>query len=405
MTAYKWKLLSQIVDITGTWGISFLFSSFSAVLAEGILLVHSPSYNKRTTASYAQITAFVLSLFLCSTLYGVYQYTHNEPVEKTASIVLVQANGNSWTDSNELTAILNSEKLTDKAIKEVGYKPDLIVWNESVISSRVFPNASKFYLTYPEQNPLRPFIDETDIPFVIGGPFLVGWDISDRPQIANSALFFDKDGFPSDFYGKMHLVPFAEYIPFSEYPIVQKILNRLIGFSDGWTPGIVPELFEVEVQNSLTQDKTIKIGCPVCFDDAFPSVCGKLFKAGADVLVNITNDSWSATNSAEYQHFVISSFRAIEYRIPLVRAATAGYTVAVDTKGRIIADLPLFTEDAMVVDVPITKRIQTTYSRLGDWLPWTCLILTLLFGLFNTFIQKKQSLERKSTAEKMDVTL
>ena len=40
MTAYKWHFFTQIVSLTGTWGISFLFSMFSAVCGEGIYLLH-----------------------------------------------------------------------------------------------------------------------------------------------------------------------------------------------------------------------------------------------------------------------------------------------------------------------------------------------------------------------------
>ena len=35
MSSWHWKLVTQIVSITGTWGISFLFALFAAVIGEG----------------------------------------------------------------------------------------------------------------------------------------------------------------------------------------------------------------------------------------------------------------------------------------------------------------------------------------------------------------------------------
>ena len=39
MTAYKWKTITQIADITGVYGVTFLFVLFSALLGEGTILL------------------------------------------------------------------------------------------------------------------------------------------------------------------------------------------------------------------------------------------------------------------------------------------------------------------------------------------------------------------------------
>ena len=99
-----------------------------------------------------------------------------------------------------------------------------------------------------------------------------------------------------------------------------------------------------------------------------------LFLNGTELFVNITDDSWSLKKSSEIQHFVIASYRAIEYRTTLVRSANAGYSVVVSPSGKVIADLPLFEEAALDFDIPVYKRVMTTYARFGNWLPYLCLI-------------------------------
>ena len=123
-------------------------------------------------------------------------------------------------------------------------------------------------------------------------------------------MLIGPDGTEIDHYGKIQLVPFAEYIPYSDRPWMRSLMQKIAGFSSGWMPGDRYVIFNIPVKNG----ETLSFSTPICFEDAFPEVCRKLFFAGSEVFINITNDSWSKTNSAEYQHFVISSYRAKEFR-------------------------------------------------------------------------------------------
>ncbi|MFC2280549.1 MAG: nitrilase-related carbon-nitrogen hydrolase, partial [Treponema socranskii subsp. buccale] len=127
----------------------------------------------------------------------------------------------------------------------------------------------------------------------------------------------------------------------------------------------------------------VRVSAPVCFGDAFPSdVCGPLHRYGSDVFINITDDSWSNTKSAEYQHFVIASYRAIEYRTTLVRSTNAGYSVVLDPAGKIVADMPLFEQDALAVSIPVYKRSTTAYALFGNWLPFVFGVLIIAYCLY-----------------------
>lgn len=375
MTSYKWNLLPQIVDITGTWGLSFLFSLFGALVAEGIYLLSSSvaRNNKTLFFQYRQLTACCMALFAISMVYGAWQLNKELVPVKQMETVMVQQNIDSWVVGSDQQPIQISQDLTDAAVEDcveaTGAKPDLVVWSESVLSYS-FPESEFYYHSSPDSRPLIPYIREMDVPFVIGGAATV-----DRVKrmYSNAALFFDHAGEYQGYYGKMQLVPFAEVIPGAQYEWVRKLLDAIVGFSSGWTPGTELTLFTVPLKTG--GDVTISI--PICFEDAFPMVCRALFKAGSEIFVNITNDSWSMTNSAEYQHFAIASFRAMEFRTTLIRSTNSGYSVVVNPKGQVIADMPLFEETSLYTSVPIYQRTMTVYCLFGNWLPALCFILAL----------------------------
>ena len=176
-------------------------------------------------------------------------------------------------------------------------------------------------------------------------------------------------------YAKMQLVPFAEFMPFIDNPLVQKFFQSIVGFSSGYEQGRRYKGFNVR----NAKGENISFAAPICYEDAFPALCAHLHQRAGDLLINLTNDSWSQTNSAEYQHFAIAYFRAIELRTSLVRSTNSGYTCVIDPKGRVKASLPLFQEGFLHVDVPIYSYKHTPYLIFKDWLPLVLFIILLRY--------------------------
>jgi apolipoprotein N-acyltransferase len=390
MSAWRWHLITQIVDIFGTRGISFLFSFFSALVGEGLLLLERADFtgtakNKTMSAKpyrlyaytpYTYTAALCAILFTASTLYGIYQYTKKREPVKIVRTVLVQKNSDAWLIGDPDTPVLTAQELTLQQTQNAARKPDVVIWSENDLTYPL-PNAYRYYTYSPKQNPLVPFIEQTGVPFIIGGPV----ELEHKENAANalrefnnSALYFDKNGTWVDFYGKIHLVPFAEVIPYADKEWVRNSMQTLVGFSSGWTSGKFYTLFDIPLENG-----SVKVSTPVCFEDAFPSVCRHLFFAGSEAFYNITEDSWSRTKSAELQHYVIASFRAQEFRTVLVRSTNSGFSSVTDPAGRILYSLPLFKSTSGTFDVPIYKRTITAYARFGDWFPVSLFIIWILF--------------------------
>ncbi|TFG57700.1 MAG: apolipoprotein N-acyltransferase, partial [Spirochaetales bacterium] len=119
---------------------------------------------------------------------------------------------------------------------------------------------------------------------------------------------------------------------------------------------------------------------PICFEDAFPYLCRNFVRQGAEMLINLTNDSWSKTDSAQIQHFVAARFRSIENRTVLVRSTNAGVTSVIDPHGRLIHSLPYFTEAFLAASIPVYSSGRSSfYTRFGDFLPYLCLGLCFAY--------------------------
>lgn len=400
MTAYKWKLITQIADITGVYGVTFLFALFSAILGEGTLLLGELSNScagKTIFSSYKRTCAAALALFTVTVFYGAYRLLEKRNPVKFMNTILVQQNRTPIRKLEEENILL-SQKITREKLSEYpinGEKCDLVVWSEAVLLKR-FPAAELYYKFFPAESPLINFIRESDTPFIIGAPVVFD---DEKHEYGNSALLFDRDGKYSGFYTKMHLVPFAESIPFRQYERVRKIIKSMIGFSYGWTPGKKPVIFEISLCQKAEPEKDYNlysivkrmpkkpvesafISTPICFDDSAHEVCHALYRSGSEVFVNITNDSWSKKESSEIQHFVVAHYRSIEYRTTTIRSANAGYTCVIDPTGRVLAELPLFEEGALSYRVPIYERKMTLYAVYGDWFPYTLIFLVFAYIFF-----------------------
>ena len=423
---YRWHSFTQLAAITGTYGITFLTVMFDCIIVEACTnYIQSykahPEYRLNCFTSTINAAKTFAILFGITLFWGNCEYNIARTPQKTLTTVMVQQNYDPWNIASEDSeTILKSEELTEKKVQELRLlekKPQLIVWSEGSLQ-RPFPGAYDVYDWEPSEYPLLSFIKINAVPFLTGGIYkkteyteeIVQNDdgtsyLERNPtyKYYNITAMFDSDANFRGYYGKLHLVPFAESIPGIDNPIIKKVFRKVVGISAGWTPGEQLTYFEIpctyydrqttprvnNINISIPYDVAqqneqplVRICTPVCFDDAFTDVIRPLFLNGAELFVNLTDDSWSLKKSSEYQHFCIASYRAIEYRTTLVRSTNAGYSVVVDPSGKVIADQPLFEDSALAYDVPIYKRVITPYARFGNWLPYSCIVLFALVSIF-----------------------
>ena len=388
---YPWGLIAypagaflplvQFVDITGIWGLSFLMALINALIAEAALV--RPTISGRRLNLFRQ-AVFGIFLVACAVVYGVIRMAIPIPAATSASLLLVQQNSNPWETggkSNAAAVQVNMD-LTRQGLLASHPSPDLAVWSESSVTNAWVDPSNRLN---PPDDPLEPFCRSVGVPILFGGIVVVNYE---QQAYMNAAILVSPQGKVIDTYGKMHPVPFAESIPFFEYPAVQKFFRNVVGVWNPWYMGSRYTIFDVPLQAG----GNLRFGVPICFEDAFCDLDRGFFLRGADMLINITNDSWSNTWSSEIQHFTVARFRAIENRRVLVRSTNGGVSGVVGPWGEVWGRMPFFQQAWRTVEVPVYKENTfTPYTRYGDWFPRVLAAGLLVVLVFNATKKKRPS--------------
>jgi apolipoprotein N-acyltransferase len=175
----------------------------------------------------------------------------------------------------------------------------------------------------------------------------------------NSAVLLRPDGDFVDRYDKINLVPFGEYVP-KFFGFVNRITQEISDF----VPGDRIVTFPMDDH---------RLGVFICYESAFPHEVRQFTKAGAQVLINISNDGYFGHSAAREQHLEIARMRAAENKRWLLRSTNDGITAVIDPAGRITLRLPMFQETAARVGYQYNSEV-TFYSAHGDWFAWGCLV-------------------------------
>ena len=350
-TQYRTLPLIQIADITGVYGLSFLIAFANVVIYRIIR-----GMTKKEAGAYPTGSAVVLVLLLAATLgYGFHRLKTPERGD-LLRVALTQGNipqDVKWDPAFQDATISVYEKLSRQACAGGS---DLVVWPES---------AAPFYLQNDVKNAARikSLATELKTCMVIGSP---AFEMDkQKTRYLNSAFLLAPDGGVLGRSDKMHLVPFGEYVPLAKFlPFVNKMVAGIGDFSPG---------------AALTPLNTGKgtIGVLVCFEGIFPELSRAYVRAGSRLLVNITNDAWFGRSSAPYQHLSMTVFRAVENRVPLVRAANTGITSIIDSRGHIRGMTQIFKETYLTGEVRLGER-GALYTRVGDLFALVCLGAALL---------------------------
>ncbi len=369
---YPWGMLGtsqyavipmiQIASLTGVWGVTFVVTLANAVIAW--YLSGAASRSRRGPAA---LIALAVSLVLTLGWAGVRAVGDSmaRAPARSVRLALVQQNDDPRKDDyREVYDTLR--RLTDSSLSS---HPDLVVWSETAFvpnirrwsqeDPKVFPLAAlvRDFLSYQKSTRQWLLTGNDDYSLVKRGG-------AEERLDYNGAVLFSPAGERVETYHKIHLVPFTEYFPYKkQLPAVYALLQSFDAYL--WEPGDRRVVFH---------HPKFAFSTPICFEDVFPNDVRKFVREGAEVILNISNDYWSLTETEAMQHSANAIFRAVENGRPVARASASGLTCVVDPRGRILAKAPLYAESRLVVDVRLAPAGQTLYTRWGDWFPVVLLV-------------------------------
>lgn len=359
--------LIQIADLAGVYGITLLIVLANIVLHRALRAVSGAG------VPYPVKSAIIVLILLIGTLfYGFNRLNESyNTYTKPLRIALIQGNipqDVKWSPEFRERTIDTYVRLTQEASKE---GIDLIVWPESAVPF--------FFQDEPLQAArIRNLAREMNAYLLFGSP---AHELRNGKSIfLNSAFLVSPSGETVGRADKLHLVPFGEYVPLGN---ILTFINKIVVGIGDFAPG--------EQAIPLDMGST-KLAVQVCYEVIFPELARQYVNAGARVIVAITNDAWFGRSSAPYQHLAISTFRAVETRTPLIRAANTGVTAIVDQNGHISTMTGLFVEAYRSGEIQ-PGRGKSIYLSIGDLPAWLCVLLTAGITLFAWIKRKKRPLK------------
>jgi apolipoprotein N-acyltransferase len=361
-TQYRILPLIQIADITGVYGLSFLI-----VLANVVLLRIIKGAVMRGPSVYPTKSAALLMLLLVLTLGYGFMRLNSADRGGPLKVVLVQGNipqDVKWNPAFQESTVAVYERLTRQACAGGS---DLVVWPESALPF-YFQSGGEY------SDRVKSLATEFKTCMVLGSPAVE--QERERTRYLNSAYLLAPTGKILGRSDKMHLVPFGEYVPLARFlPFVNKMVEGIGDFSPG------------TVITPLDTGRG-KIGVLICAEVIFPELSRAYVLAGSRLLVNITNDAWFGRSSAPYQHISMTVFRAVENRVPLVRAANTGVSAIIDSKGHIRGMTRLFKEAYLTGEIRLGDG-EAFYTRYGDIFAKLCLLFSAVIIVL-AFRNKKE---------------
>ncbi|MEE8526442.1 MAG: apolipoprotein N-acyltransferase, partial [Thermoanaerobaculia bacterium] len=195
----------------------------------------------------------------------------------------------------------------------------------------------------------------------MGCAVLLGSVTSEGESHFNSALLVSR-GVPTGTYSKRRLVPWGEYVPLAGvFPFIDKLARQAGDFTPGSSPELLP----------WGDDR---LGTAICYEVIFAGAVAEQVRAGATILVTITNDAWYGDTAAPWQHMRAARFRAAENRRPLLRAALTGVSVLVDGRGTVAGQLGVGEQGVLRARISGATEL-TPFTRAPSLVLWACVLL------------------------------
>lgn len=342
----------QIASLTGVAGVSFLVIFVNAAISHFLRQV------KQGGAS-PLIPLAALAVVALNVFWGMGEIN---ALERSGGVpftaALVQGNisqDEKWDARFQDMVVHRYLGMTREAAQK---KPDLIVWPEAAVPF-YFGNAPH----YTEL--VRSAARDGGVPLLFGG---MAWERGPRGEdrYFNSAFLVAPDGREYR-YDKIHLVPFGEYVPYREYLSFARDLTKAV--AGDTVAGTSTEPIRVD---------GITTGVQICYEIIFPEGTRAFAQNGARLMVNLTNDAWYGRSAASAQELMALPFRAVENRLPVLRAANTGISAAVTASGKILHPTPLFETMTTVETVIIPPAGgQTFYTRFGEVFAHACVAVAV----------------------------
>jgi apolipoprotein N-acyltransferase len=343
--------VAQLASLFGVYGLSALVAFVNASIAYALLTQGRARTKALATAAVVLVTVGV---------WGAWRVGEGSLVRQGTPIRVGLAQGNIEQDDKwrpgEARRIFSTYIGLTREMARRG--AEYVIWPESA-------TPFTFESDPVGEQAMRDLAREVRVPILFGSDQMVV-TTSSEPAHYNAAFQLGADGETDAVYRKIHLVPFGEFVPMSEWlTFFPPLVQTLAGFAP-FKPG--EAMVMLPVGDHLTSTA-------ICYEVVYPSLVRDAVLGGSELLTTITNDAWYGHSSAPFQHFAMASMRAIEHGRYLARAANTGISGVIDPYGRVVSQSALFEQVGLVEEVRFLSA-RTLYTSIGDVIAYIAIALT-----------------------------
>ena len=336
---YTLPLFLQILDLGGMPLLLFVLNLVNLWIAEAVhCLVHS-----RSPLKPVLLCGVVLALVAG---YGKYRICRVDAElatagpGKTLTIASVQPNI-PLTGMGTDTAVARAVALSTQALASFP-GAELVVWPE-------LPVWFGCHAGTKAGNMLAAAARST--------PFLVmrGEDGEGSGYYNTAMLVRGAEETPS-VYRKMMLVPFGEFLPLEEkLPWLRQVFPGTLAYR----PGNTAVLFDLK--------PGIQAIPSICYEVVFSAHIRAFVEKGGNFILNMTDDAWFGPGHASSVHLALGLFRAVEFRLPLVRVTNSGNGCFVRATGEIVPGSRTLEFVSAITAYPLKiPETASLYLQVGD---------------------------------------
>lgn len=344
--------LAQVASWTGVYGISFAIAAVNAGLAGWIEAWRDPERSARAAAGAALLATLPAVAFALGGGLALRAAPAGDGLTEVAIVQGDVAVGRRWRSEYFGKNLDLYIGLTQRAIREGS--PRTIVWPESAVS--FFLESEPLY-----RGAIARALAAGDVELLAGGP---GRDGEMQARVFNSVFVVSPQGSITARYDKEILLPFSEYFPFESADLMRRRVDGPRTYSPGASD---PAPIDTRLGRA---------GVLICNEAMLPEVARARVRAGAEILVSPSNDSWIAGEGFAEHMLAVVGLRSIEQRRYLIRASTSGPSAVVDPWGRVPVRTPAQRPSLLLGGVRPEQKL-TPYARLGDGFAAAC---TLVVG-------------------------
>lgn len=323
--------ITQVVSVTGLWGLTFLITWFGSVGAYALTRYVTNRTVGRVVVLYAVIWGLVV-------VFGSWRLAQRPPSSMARVAGLHVCNreklGQLWKSYSvspadfRVSADSLMEQLTTATRQQARAGAQVVVWSE-----------------------VSPPMLAADEPRLLDSLKKLARD--ERIYLMASPYIYEHPARKDQ--NKLWLIDPAGQLVFTHYKYGGNLFEGCVKGNE---------------QLQATETPIGRLSGVICWDGDFPQTIRQVSALRAGLLL-IPAADWQAIDPL---HTVVAQFRGIENGCSVVRQTLSGRSVMADPYGRVITQMDHFTTNRWVMQGQVpTQPVRTLYGLAGDWFAWLCI--------------------------------